>query len=237
MTHDSRLVAPGHLFACVRGEHHDGHRYAAGAVRDGATALLVDHVVDVGRPVGQLVVADTRLAMGPVASGVYRDPSRALRVVGVTGTNGKTTTCALLAAILRHAGQPTTVIGTLSGTKTTPEAPELQAPPRRGARRRRPGRRDGGVVARPRPAPRRRHPVRGRACSRTSAPTTSTCTARRRRTSAPRPGCSRPSWRPSACQRRRRPRPAAVRRGADRDGAVLARRRRATSSSRPTTTS
>jgi UDP-N-acetylmuramoyl-L-alanyl-D-glutamate--2,6-diaminopimelate ligase len=127
MTHDSRLVAPGHLFACVRGEHHDGHRYAAGAVRDGATALLVDHVVDVGRSVGQLVVTDTRRAMGPVASGVYRYPSRTLRVVGITGTNGKTTTCALLAAILRHAGQPTTVIGTLSGTKTTPEAPELQA--------------------------------------------------------------------------------------------------------------
>ena len=158
MTHDSRLVAPGHLFACVRGEHHDGHRYAAGAVRDGATALLVEHVVDVGRPVGQLVVADTRLAMGPVASGVYRYPSRALRVVGVTGTNGKTTTCALLAAILRHAGQPTTVIGTLSGTKTTPEAPELQArlAAARDAGDRR--RRHGGVVARPGDAPRRRHP-------------------------------------------------------------------------------
>jgi UDP-N-acetylmuramoyl-L-alanyl-D-glutamate--2,6-diaminopimelate ligase len=127
MTHDSRLVGPGHLFACVRGEHHDGHGYAAGAVRDGATALLVDHVVDVGRSVGQLVVSDTRLAMGPVAAGVYRFPSRALRVVGITGTNGKTTTCALLAAILRAAGQPTTVIGTLSGAKTTPEAPELQA--------------------------------------------------------------------------------------------------------------
>lgn len=127
MTHDSRLVAPGHLFACVRGEHHDGHRYAAGAVRAGASALLVDHVVDLDPPVGQLVVSDTRLAMGPVAAGVYRYPSRAMRVVGVTGTNGKTTTCALLASIVRHAGHPTTVMGTLSGTKTTPEAPELQA--------------------------------------------------------------------------------------------------------------
>jgi UDP-N-acetylmuramoyl-L-alanyl-D-glutamate--2,6-diaminopimelate ligase len=127
MTHDSRAVAPGHLFACVRGEHHDGHRFAAGAVRAGATALLVDHVLDVGRTVGQLVVADTRVAMGPVASGVYRNPSRTLRVVGVTGTNGKTTTCALLAAVLRAAGEPTSVIGTLSGPKTTPEAPELQA--------------------------------------------------------------------------------------------------------------
>lgn len=127
MTHDSRLVAPGTLFACVRGDHHDGHRFALDAVATGAAALLVDHVVDVGRPIGQLVVADTRVAMGPVAAGVYQHPSRALPVVGVTGTNGKTTTCALLAAILDAAGRPAPVIGTLSGAKTTPEAPELQA--------------------------------------------------------------------------------------------------------------
>jgi len=131
MTHDSRLVASGHLFACVRGEHHDGHTFAAAAVAAGATALLVDHVVDVttpaGAPVPQLVVDDTRRAMGPVAAALHGHPSQALTVVGITGTNGKTTTSALLAAILRRAGGPTTVIGTLSGTKTTPEAPELQA--------------------------------------------------------------------------------------------------------------
>ena len=77
--------------------------------------------------VAQLVVDDTRLAMGPVAAAVHGHPSRDLHVVGITGTNGKTTTTHLLAAILRAAGRPTGVIGTLSGTHTTPEAPELQA--------------------------------------------------------------------------------------------------------------
>ncbi len=75
----------------------------------------------------QLVVDDTRRALGPVAAAVHGDPSAALRVVGITGTSGKTTTSALIASILRAAGDPTGVIGTLSGAFTTPEAPELQA--------------------------------------------------------------------------------------------------------------
>jgi UDP-N-acetylmuramoyl-L-alanyl-D-glutamate--2,6-diaminopimelate ligase len=77
--------------------------------------------------VSQLVVADTRRALGPGAAAVHGDPSAALRVVGITGTSGKTTTSALVASILRAAGDPTGVIGTLSGAFTTPEAPELQA--------------------------------------------------------------------------------------------------------------
>jgi UDP-N-acetylmuramoyl-L-alanyl-D-glutamate--2,6-diaminopimelate ligase len=125
MTHDSRLVVEGSMFACVRGEHHDGHDYASAAVAAGATALLVDHeLADVG--VGQLVVTDTRLAMGPVAAAVHGQPSAGMQVVGITGTNGKTTTTHLLAAIIRATGTATSVIGTLSGSKTTPEAPELQ---------------------------------------------------------------------------------------------------------------
>jgi UDP-N-acetylmuramoyl-L-alanyl-D-glutamate--2,6-diaminopimelate ligase len=124
MTHDSRLVSGGSLFVCVRGEHVDGHAFAADAVAAGAAALLVDHPLDI--PVAQLVVDDTRPAMGPVAAAVHDEPSRDLQVVGVTGTNGKTTTTHLLAAILRADGRPTGVIGTLSGAHTTPEAPELQ---------------------------------------------------------------------------------------------------------------
>ena len=133
ITHDSRAVRPGGMFACLRGQLDDGHGYAADAVRAGAASLLVDHPLELGAveagaaPVGQLVVADARLALGAVAAAVYGDPSSALRVVGVTGTNGKTTTCAMLASILRAAGDPTGVIGTLSGVHTTPEAPELQA--------------------------------------------------------------------------------------------------------------
>lgn len=124
LTHDSRAVVPGALFACVRGDHHDGHRYAVGAVAAGATTLLVDHPLDIAVP--QLVVDDTRLALGPAAATAYGNPSAALQVVGITGTNGKTTTAHLLAAVLRSAGIPTGVIGTLSGAHTTPEAPELQ---------------------------------------------------------------------------------------------------------------
>ncbi len=125
MAHDSRRVAPGDLFACVRGARADGHELAADAVAAGASALLVDHPLATG--VAQLVVDDTRLAMGPVAAAVHDHPSRDLQVVGITGTNGKTTTTHLLAAIMRAAGRPAGVIGTLSGTHTTPEAPELQA--------------------------------------------------------------------------------------------------------------
>ena len=128
ITHDSRAVKARGMFACVRGDHHDGHAFAPAAVAAGASSLLVDHRLRLGDAggVAQLIVDDTRLAVGPVAAAIYGDPSTALRVIGITGTNGKTTTSILLAAILRAAGDPTSVIGTLSGAFTTPEAPELQ---------------------------------------------------------------------------------------------------------------
>jgi UDP-N-acetylmuramoyl-L-alanyl-D-glutamate--2,6-diaminopimelate ligase len=129
VTHDTRSVRADGMYACLRGAHHDGHTFAPAAVAAGAASLLVDHPLrrsDVG-DVAQLVVDDTRRALGPIAAAVNGDPSRAMRVVGITGTNGKTTTSMLLAAILRAAGDPTSVIGTLSGAYTTPEAPELQA--------------------------------------------------------------------------------------------------------------
>ena len=135
VTHDSRAVAPHGMYACLRGEHHDGHTFASDAVAAGASSLLVDHILasaqigdsELASSVSQLVVGDTRLALGPVASAVHGDPSTALRVVGITGTNGKTTTSMLIASILRAAGDPTSIIGTLTGAHTTPEAPELQA--------------------------------------------------------------------------------------------------------------
>jgi len=124
--HDSRSVVPGSLFACLRGASADGHDHAGRAVEQGAVALLVDHeLVDVGT-VAQLVVDDTRLALGPVSSIVYGRPSRALTTVGITGTNGKTTTAQLTAAAFEANGWRTGVVGTLHGTRTTPEAPELQ---------------------------------------------------------------------------------------------------------------
>jgi UDP-N-acetylmuramoyl-L-alanyl-D-glutamate--2,6-diaminopimelate ligase len=122
---DSRRVRPGSLFCCLPGQQTDGHAYAEQARIDGAAALLVDHQLDVDLP--QLVVADTRSAMGFLAASFFGHPSRALTLVGVTGTNGKTTTTSLIASIMTADGRSTGVIGTLTGTHTTPESPELQS--------------------------------------------------------------------------------------------------------------
>jgi UDP-N-acetylmuramoyl-L-alanyl-D-glutamate--2,6-diaminopimelate ligase len=108
----------------VPGAHVDGHQFAADAVEAGAIALLCERVLPLA--VTQVVVADARAAMAPVAAAFWDHPSRHLDVVGVTGTNGKTTTAHLLGAVLEAGGKPTGVIGTLSGERTTPEAPDLQ---------------------------------------------------------------------------------------------------------------
>jgi UDP-N-acetylmuramoyl-L-alanyl-D-glutamate--2,6-diaminopimelate ligase len=124
LTMDSRRVTPGTLFACVPGQIRDGHDFAAAAVAGGAAALLTERALELNVP--QVVVSSVRRALGPVADAFFGHPSRALTVVGVTGTNGKTTTCALLQGILEVHGWPTDTIGTLTQPRTTPEAPELQ---------------------------------------------------------------------------------------------------------------
>lgn len=134
VVHDSRRAVSGSLYACLRGEHFDGHAFAGDAVRAGATAVLTDHVLDGleaadsdGMTVPQIVVDDTRVRLGPIAAEITDHPSRALTTVGITGTNGKTTTAALMASIFEAAGRPCGVVGTLHGARTTPEAPELQS--------------------------------------------------------------------------------------------------------------
>jgi UDP-N-acetylmuramoyl-L-alanyl-D-glutamate--2,6-diaminopimelate ligase len=122
---DSREVGEGSLFCCLRGETADGHTFAAPAVAAGARVLLVDHELPLD--ITQVVVPDTREAMGHLVAAHFGHPSRNLTLVGVTGTNGKTTTTSLLASILDSAGIATGVIGTLTGKHTTPEAPHLQA--------------------------------------------------------------------------------------------------------------
>ena len=128
VAHDSRTVGPQALFACLRGATFDGHHFVPEAADAGAVALLVDHElsVDEARGLPQLVVADTRLALGPIAADVAGNPADTLTTVGITGTNGKTSTAAMTAAILEANGWRTGVLGTLAGTRTTPEAPELQ---------------------------------------------------------------------------------------------------------------
>ncbi len=123
--YDSRSAGPGSLFCCVPGALVDGHLFAPQAVAQGAVALLVEHWVDVDVP--QVLVPSMRPAMARAADAVWDHPSQALQVIGVTGTNGKTTTTFLLQAIFEAAGRPCAVLGTLTGPRTTPEAPDLQA--------------------------------------------------------------------------------------------------------------
>jgi UDP-N-acetylmuramoyl-L-alanyl-D-glutamate--2,6-diaminopimelate ligase len=126
---DHRKVRPGALFCCLSGEHHDGHDFAHEARMMGAVAFICEHSLTNGvHGAAQLVVApgQAREAMARAACAFFGEPASALRTVGVTGTNGKTTTTHLIASILTHAGMRTGVIGTLDGERTTPEAPELQ---------------------------------------------------------------------------------------------------------------
>ena len=123
-THDSRQVEPGWLYCCVPGETVDGHGFAGDAVDKGAAALLVERELDL--PVPQMLVPSVRSAMGVAAAEVHQHPSRELRILGVTGTNGKSSIVQLLADIYRQAGHNTAVVGTLTHARTTPEATDLQ---------------------------------------------------------------------------------------------------------------
>jgi UDP-N-acetylmuramoyl-L-alanyl-D-glutamate--2,6-diaminopimelate ligase len=129
---DSRQVVPGALFFCVLGANVDGHGFAQEAVRSGAAALVVERWLDLDAP--QILVPSARLAMGPMSAAVLGNPARSLTIVGVTGTNGKTTIVHLLDAVFRAAGHRTGAIGTVGAhvagepvplTRTTPEAPDL----------------------------------------------------------------------------------------------------------------
>ncbi|MDQ3781887.1 MAG: UDP-N-acetylmuramoyl-L-alanyl-D-glutamate--2,6-diaminopimelate ligase [Actinomycetota bacterium] len=130
---DSRTVTPGSVFVAVRGDQRDGHDLVADAVAAGAIAVVVEHPVPV--EVSQLVVTDTRRLLGPLAAEVHGHPGRRMTMVGITGTNGKTTVSYLLAAMVAAAGRAPGVIGTIGASIdgeplpigfTTPEAPELQ---------------------------------------------------------------------------------------------------------------
>ncbi len=133
LTHDSRRVRPGACFACVPGSTTDGHGHAPAAVAAGAVALLVERELDLGVPEAE--VGSVRRALGPVAARLHGNPSRSMRCLGVTGTNGKTTTTYLLEAIGRSAGERVGLVGTTGARvdghpvpldHTTPEATELQ---------------------------------------------------------------------------------------------------------------
>jgi UDP-N-acetylmuramoyl-L-alanyl-D-glutamate--2,6-diaminopimelate ligase len=138
LAYDSRKVGPGALFFCVPGEKVDGHEFGAAAVEAGAVGLVVERELELD--VAQVVVPDARAAMAPLAARFNGDPTAQLRVVGVTGTNGKTTTAFLLREIFEAAGLRCGLLGTVRQVvggveeeveRTTPEAIDLQATFRR----------------------------------------------------------------------------------------------------------
>lgn len=138
VTHDSRSVRPGYLFVAIKGLRVDGHHFIEDAVGRGASAVIVERgrVPEGDIPTGLAVAPDTRAALALVSSAFYGHPSRKLKMIGVTGTKGKTTTTHLIRNVLRDAGMETGLIGTVHNligeevlpvVHTTPEAPELQA--------------------------------------------------------------------------------------------------------------
>jgi UDP-N-acetylmuramoyl-L-alanyl-D-glutamate--2,6-diaminopimelate ligase len=133
LAYDNRAVAPGTVFFCVPGMTRDGHDFAPDAVARGAAALVVDHPLGLGVP--EVVVGDVRAAMAPAAAKLAGDPTARLQVVGITGTNGKTTSAFIVRALLEAAGRRTGLLGTVTSViggneaptvRTTPEAIDLQ---------------------------------------------------------------------------------------------------------------
>src|SRR5437764_5074196 len=138
LAYSSQAVKPGDLFFCVRGFTSDGHDFAPDAVERGAVALVCERPLGLGVP--EVIVPDVRKAIPAIAARFYGDPTRELRVMGVTGTNGKTTTAFLVRALLEAAGMQTGLLGTVKSVvggveepveRTTPEAIDLQATFRR----------------------------------------------------------------------------------------------------------
>src|SRR5436309_13597429 len=112
LAYDNRAVKPGTLFFCVPGFTRDGHDFAPEAIARGAVALVVQRPLNLGVP--EIEVDGVRAAMAPAAARFYGDPTATLRVVGVTGTNGKTTTAFLLRAVREAHGLHTGLRGTVT---------------------------------------------------------------------------------------------------------------------------
>ena len=135
VVYDSRLVQPGDLFAALRGADFDGHQFVRDAEQRGAAALLVESPVPTALP--QIQVDDSRAALAAIAAEHFDHPSSHLGVIGITGTDGKTTTSYLVDHILRSAGARTGMVGTVAirvgeredlhpSRQTTPESSDIQ---------------------------------------------------------------------------------------------------------------
>jgi len=135
LAYDSRQVTPGDVFVALKGLKVAGADFAADAIRRGAVAVVADRPAETPTSVPWVVVPDARAAMAAIAAEFYGHPSRSMQVVGITGTNGKTTTAYLLRAVFEAAGKKCGLLGTVSysvgsqelpASRTTPEAPDVQ---------------------------------------------------------------------------------------------------------------
>jgi UDP-N-acetylmuramoyl-L-alanyl-D-glutamate--2,6-diaminopimelate ligase len=129
ITYDSREVRRGMLFAALRGSDFDGHRYIHSALENGAAAILAEEPVEAAVPV--ILTGDSRASLAPLSAAFYGHPSRDLVMIGLTGTDGKTTTSYLVRHILRHAGNQTGMIGTVGihiGDGTVHQLPHQTTP-------------------------------------------------------------------------------------------------------------
>lgn len=137
ISYNSKTTKKGDIFICLVGEHTDGHEFAQMAIDNGAAALLVERKVE-GVKVPQVVVSSTRRKIADIADRFYSSPSKGINLIGITGTNGKTTVTHLIQKIFEENSQKCALIGTLGyklssngeyrdAKHTTPQAPELQA--------------------------------------------------------------------------------------------------------------
>jgi UDP-N-acetylmuramoyl-L-alanyl-D-glutamate--2,6-diaminopimelate ligase len=135
LAYDSRQVKPGDVFVALKGLKAAGADFAADAIRRGAVAVVAERETDAQTAVPWVIVPDARGAMASLAAELYGHPSRSMQVVGITGTNGKTTTAYLLRAVFESAGKKCGLLGTvaysvgdqeLPAARTTPEAPDVQ---------------------------------------------------------------------------------------------------------------
>lgn len=133
VTSDSRLVEEGYLFVCIKGASFDGHNVAGEMLDKGAAAVVVDHDLGLDK---QIIVDNTRVAYSPICANFFGNPAKELKLIGLTGTNGKTTTTFLIKQILENVGKRVGLIGTVQNMVcdeiypahyTTPDPHELQS--------------------------------------------------------------------------------------------------------------
>ena len=131
---DSRTVKDGFLFVAIEGFKLEGHRFALDAVKNGAVAVMSQKKLDLSSGIIQIIVKDTRKALPQISTNFFGNPSKSLKIIGITGTNGKTTTCYLINSILKNAGFKTSIISTFRSyiderevymDRTTPESLDL----------------------------------------------------------------------------------------------------------------